>query len=279
MRLARVEDAAGARFWLLLHPNSSTGQRINAPFSQWAGEINTGNMSALDLSTTTLEQDTFRLIAPVEPGARIFGVGLNYLSHLTRLGSAAPPHPLAYIKPDSAIVDPYGLIFYPAMTGELDYEIELVAVIGKPLGDAVAARDAGRALGRLDLFTQKGMDCTTPVGPWITTLDQLGGGGQPQLDMRMTINGEVRQQDNTREMIFAVDELLNYLDARITLRPGDLVFTGSTHGVGLEDRRFLQSGDILEAHIEGIGMLRNEVGPQRILAQVRQAGRLGYPTV
>ena len=80
-------------------------------------------------------------------------------------------------------------------------------------------------------------------------------------------------------MIFAVDELLNYLDARITLRPGDLVFTGSTHGVGLEDRRFLQSGDILEAHIEGIGMLRNEVGPQRILAQVRQAGRLGYPTV
>ena len=294
MRLARVEDAAGARFWLLLHPNSSTGQRINAPFSQWAGEINTGNMSALDLSTTTLEQDTFRLIAPVEPGARIFGVGLNYLSHLTRLGSAAPPHPLAYIKPDSAIVDPYGLIFYPAMTGELDYEIELVAVIGKPLGDAVAAsscvmgytvgndisaRDAGRALGRLDLFTQKGMDCTTPVGPWITTLDQLGGGGQPQLDMRMTINGEVRQQDNTREMIFAVDELLNYLDARITLRPGDLVFSGSTHGVGLEDGRFLQSGDILEAHIEGIGMLRNEVGPQRILAQVRQAGRLGYPTV
>ncbi|MEH6386363.1 MULTISPECIES: fumarylacetoacetate hydrolase family protein [Pseudomonas] len=294
MRLARVEDAAGARFWVLLHPDNGTGQRINAPFSHWAGEISAGSLSALDLSATTLEPDTFRLVAPVEPGARIFGVGLNYLSHLTRLGSAAPPHPLAYIKPDSAIVDPDGVIFYPAMTAELDYEIELVAVIGKPLGDAVAAsscvmgytvgndisaRDAGRALGRLDLFTQKGMDGTTPVGPWIATLDQLGGGGQPQLDMRMTINGEVRQQDNSREMIFTVDELLNYLDARITLRPGDLVFTGSTHGVGLETGRFLQPGDILEAHIEGVGMLRNEVGPQRILVTARQSGRLGHPAV
>ncbi|HDZ57805.1 MAG TPA: FAA hydrolase family protein [Pseudomonas xinjiangensis] len=292
MRLARVEDAAGARFWVLLHPDTDTGQRINAPFSHWAGQVSTGSISALDLSARTLEPDAFRLVAPVEPGARIFGVGLNYLSHLTRLGSAAPPHPLAYIKPDSAIVDPLGVISYPAMTGELDYEIELVAVIGKPLGDAVAAssclmgytvgndisaRDAGRALGRLDLFTQKGMDGTTPVGPWIATLDQLGGGGQPQLDMRMTINGEVRQQDNTRQMIFAVDELLNYLDARITLRPGDLVFTGSTHGVGLETGRFLQPGDILEAHIEGVGTLRNEVGPQRLLATARQSGRLGYP--
>lgn len=292
MRLARVEDATGARFWVLLHPDTGTGQRINAPFSHWAGKVNTGSIAALDLSATTLEPDTFRLVAPVEPGARIFGVGLNYLSHLTRLGSAAPPHPLAYIKPDSAIVDPHGVICYPAMTGELDYEIELVAVIGKPLGDAdaasscvmgytvgndISARDAGRALGRLDLFTQKGMDGTTPVGPWIATLDQFGGCGQPQLDMRMTINGEVRQQDNTREMIFAVDELLNYLDARITLRPGDLVFTGSTHGVGLETGSFLQPGDILEAHIEGVGMLRNEVGPQRILAAARQSGRLGHP--
>ncbi|KAA0696167.1 FAA hydrolase family protein [Halopseudomonas laoshanensis] len=294
MHLARVEDAAGARFWVLLHLDTGASQRINAPFSQWAGEVNTGSLSALDLSSTMLEPNTFRLVAPIEPGARVFGVGLNYLSHLTRLGSTTPAHPLAYIKPDSAIVDPYGMISYPAMTCELDYEIELVAVVGKPLGDAAAAsaclmgytvgndisaRDAGRALGRLDLLTQKGMDGTTPLGPWIATLDQCGGGGQPQLDMCMTINGEVRQQDNTREMIFAVDELLNYLDARITLRPGDLVFTGSTHGVGLEDGRFLQPGDVLEAQIEGIGMLRNEVGPQRILAPARQSGRLGYPAV
>lgn len=293
MRLARVENTEKERFWVLLHPYTGTARRINAPFSLWAGKVSSGSLLELYLSEIVLEPDTFRIVAPVEPGARIFGVGLNYLSHLTRLGSLAPPHPLAYIKSDSAIVDPNGVISYPAMTGELDYEIELVAVIGKPLGTSVAAsscivgytvgndisaRDAGRELGRLDLLTQKSMDDTTPVGPWLTSLDQLGGGAQPQLDMRMTINGEVRQQDNTREMIFSVDELLNYLDARITLRPGDLVFTGSTHGVGLETGRFLQPGDVLEAHIEGIGTLYNKVGLQRTLVSERQSGRLGYPS-
>ena len=293
MRLARVEDAKGERYWVLLHSDTGFGQRINAPFSRWAGSVNRGGIGALDLSPTALEPDRFRLIAPIEPGARIFGVGLNYLSHLTRLGSTAPPHPLAYIKPDSAIVDPNGVISYPAMTGELDYEIELVAVVGAPLGDAeyatsrlmgytigndVSARDAGRALGRLDLFTQKGMDATSPIGPWVCTLDEFGGAGQPELDMQLRVNGELRQQGNTLEMIFPLDELLNYLDARIALRPGDLVLTGSTHGVGLETGRFLQPGDLVEASIDGIGLLRNRVGYRKQLTSSRRAGRLGFPT-
>src|SRR5690606_7067624 len=194
---------------------------------------------------------------------------------------------------DSAIVDPDGVISYPAMTSELDYEIELVAVVGAPLDDAehatsclmgytigndVSARDAGRALGRLDLFTQKGMDATSPIGPWVCTLDEFGGGGQPELDMQLLVNGELRQQDNTREMIFPLDELLNYLDARIALRPGDVVLTGSTHGVGLETGRFLQPDDLVEASIDGIGLMRNRVGHRRKLTSSRRAGRLGFPT-
>ncbi|MNZ28101.1 Ureidoglycolate lyase [compost metagenome] len=87
----------------------------------------------------------------------------------------------------------------------------------------------------------------------------------------------MRQQDNTRHMIFSVDELLNYLDARIALRPGDLIFTGSTHGVGLESGRFLVPGDLVEAEIEGIGKLCNRVGAQRALSTVRSFGRLGLP--
>ncbi|MOA39256.1 Ureidoglycolate lyase [compost metagenome] len=79
-------------------------------------------------------------------------------------------------------------------------------------------------------------------------------------------------------MIFPVDELLNYLDARIALRPGDLIFTGSTHGVGLESGRFLVSGDLVEAEVEGIGKLCNRVGVQRTLSPVRSFGRLGLPT-
>lgn len=292
MRLARVEDATGERYWVLLHPDTDSSQRINAPFSRWAGRVNTGDIGALDLSPTALELDMFRLVAPIEPGARIFGVGLNYLSHLTRLGSSAPPHPLAYMKPYSAIVDPDGVISYPAMTGELDYEIELVAVVGASLGDAeratsclmgytigndVSARDAGRALGRLDLFTQKGMDATSPIGPWVCTLDQFGGASQPELDMLLWVNGELRQQGNTREMIFPLDELLNYLDARVALRPGDVVLTGSTHGVGLETGRFLQPGDLVEASVDGIGLLRNRVGHRKQLTSSRRVGRLGFP--
>ncbi|WP_201747136.1 fumarylacetoacetate hydrolase family protein [Glaciimonas sp. PCH181] len=194
------------------------------------------------------------MLAPVNPGARVFGVGLNYLTHLTRLGrKEAPPHTIAYIKPDGAIIHPGDEIQYPAITRQLDYEVELVAVVAKPLGDTphasacllgftvgndISARDAGKQLGSLDLFTQKALDRTAPIGPWITTLDALGGAGQPQLDISLRINGELRQSDNSREMIFPMDELLNFLDARIELRPGDLIFTGSTCGVGLEDGRF-----------------------------------------
>lgn len=107
-------------------------------------------------------------------------------------------------------------------------------------------------------------------------MDQIGV-GQPQLDLHLSVNGEMRQQDNTRQMIFPVDELLNFLDARIELRPGDLIFTGSTHGVGLETGRFLQPGDLIEASIDGIGALSNRVGTPRQLSPARAEGRLGRP--
>lgn len=292
MRIARIEDSEGEAGWALLHPDTGCAFPIRGPFSRWAPLVASGDISVLNLESEGVSADDFRLLPPVQPGARIFGVGLNYREHLTRLGSSVPPHPLSYLKPESAIVGPGEDVIYPAMTGELDYEIELVAVVARELddnpratscllgytiGNDVSARDAGRALGRLDLFTQKAMDRTTPVGPWVQTLDAVGGPGQPKLDMTMRINGEVRQRDNTSEMIFLLDELLNYLDARCVLRPGDLVFTGSTSGVGLESGLFLKTGDIMEAHIDGIGTLKNTVAGQRELSHHRRKGRLGAP--
>ena len=291
MRLARVE-VAGQAFWALLDAPAGRLRRINAPFARWAG-MGVGLVAdVLDLDDEWLPLSAARLLAPLEPGARVFGVGLNYLSHLKRLGSDAPAHPLAYIKPDSALVGAEDEIEFPPLTRQLDYEVELVAVIGRPLlaepnasdcllgytvGNDISARDAGKQIGRLDLLTQKAMDRTTPVGPWIVTANALGVTGQPELDMRLSVNDELRQQDNTRQMIFVLDELLNYLDARISLRPGDLVFTGSTHGVGLESGRFLQSGDRVEAEIQGIGRLRNTIALPRPLNPARAAGRLGQP--
>lgn len=247
--------------------------------------------AALELDARRLPLAELQLCPPVNPGARVFGVGLNYLSHLVRLGrKQAPPHTLAYIKPASALVPPGGEIQYPAVTNQLDYEVELVAVVARAFGDEpqasacllgytvgndISARDAGKQLGSLDLFTQKALDSTAPIGPWITTLDEFGGPGQPCVTLSLRINGEERQHDTTDQMIFPVDELLNYVDARIALRPGDLVFTGSTCGVGLEDGRFLQPGDVIEAQIERIGVLRNRIGAKRVLSPMRAIGRLG----
>ncbi|KAB0496513.1 fumarylacetoacetate hydrolase family protein [Pseudomonas vancouverensis] len=291
MRLARVE-LAGQAFWALIDAHDERLRRIDAPFAQWAGLGSELEPEALDLVGEWLPMSAARLLVPLETGARVFGVGLNYLSHLQRLGSDAPAHPLAYIKPESALVGAEDEIEYPPLTRQLDYEVELVAVVGRPLGaqpnasdcllgytvgNDISARDAGKQIGRLDLLTQKAMDRTTPVGPWIVTADELGIAGQPALDMRLSVNDELRQQDNTRQMIFALDELLNYLDARISLRPGDLVFTGSTHGVGLESGRFLQPGDRIEADIQGIGRLRNTIAPPRQLTPARAVGRLGQP--
>lgn len=293
MKLGLVATGSGWRRWALIDPEQGTLRLVRGPFGEWAADAAGGDTAALDLEPGCLPLASVRLLAPVDPGARVFGVGLNYLAHLTRLGrTEAPPHTIAYIKPDSAIVDPDGEIAYPPVTATLDYEVELVAVVARPLdeearasscllgytiGNDVSARDAGKQLGSLDLFTQKALDRTAPLGPWIATLDSVGGPGQPQLDMRLWVNGELRQQDNTRSMIFPVDELLNYLDARVRLRPGDLVFTGSTCGVGLEDGRFLRPGDLVEARIGGIGLLRNRIGAARLLAPARADGRLGLP--
>lgn len=294
MKLARVAWPEGAASWAVVDAQAATVRRVRAPFADWAAVVAQPGEAFLDLAPQTVSLSQVRLLPPLDPSARVFGVGLNYLSHLTRLGRKEPPaHTLAYIKPASALVAPDGEIRYPAVTRQLDFEIELVAVIGRPLGDVarasealmgytigndISARDAGKQLGSLDLFTQKAQDRTAPVGPWITTLDEAGGPGQPALDVHLSVNGETRQHDNTRHMIFGIDELLNYVDARIELQPGDLVFTGSTCGVGLEDGRFLQPGDRIEASIERLGVLRNSVGPQRVLAPARAVGRLGIPS-
>lgn len=291
MRLARVE-VTGEAVWALLESPSGPLRRIRAPFAEWVAVLAQQGIAALDLAEERIELARCRLLPPLQPGARVFGVGLNYLSHLQRLGSAAPAHTLAYLKADSTLLGPLDEIQYPALTAELDYEVELVAMVARPLldepqasscllgytvGNDISARDAGRQIGRLDLLTQKAMDRTTPLGPWIVTLDELGCSGQPELEMSLSVNGEQRQQDNTRNMIFPVDELLNYLDARIKLRPGDLLFTGSTHGVGLESGRFLEPGDLVEARIQGIGQLSNRVGAPRRLHPAREVGRLGLP--
>jgi 2-keto-4-pentenoate hydratase/2-oxohepta-3-ene-1,7-dioic acid hydratase in catechol pathway len=293
VKIARLEDREGKRCWGALEADGASIRRICVPFEQWGPSVNEREFAALALASRVEALAEVRLLAPVDERARIFGVGMNYLTHLTRLGRhKPPPHTIGYIKPQSTIVGPGDKIAYPPVTSQLDFEIELVAVLARPLGEEpqasacllgytigndISARDAGKQLGVLDVFTQKALDRTAPIGPWIATLDEFGGPGQPQVDMVLRVNGEVRQSDNTRSMLFSIDEILNFIDARVSLRAGDVIFTGSTAGTGLEDGRFLQPGDLLEASVERIGVLSNRIDEKRRLSPARSAGRLGIP--
>jgi 2-keto-4-pentenoate hydratase/2-oxohepta-3-ene-1,7-dioic acid hydratase in catechol pathway len=217
------------------------------------------------------------LLAPIDPTATVFGVGLNYWTHLEKLGQTErPASTLGFVKPRAAIVGHDAEINYPPITSQLDYEIELVAVIGSDevntgdqptaavlgytVGNDTSARDATSPVGGLDLCSMKGLGRATPLEPWIVTKDEFGGAGQLDLEITLRVNGETRQRDRTKKMIWSIDGCLDYVRTRTPLAPRDVLFTGTTDGVAAEDGRWLQPGDVVESEIEGIGTLRNTVG-------------------
>lgn len=269
MRIGRFGRGGDAWFWGLIDPDTGTVRRIDGDIDSWGAIAAAEDPQRLPLSKEKELLAGFRLLAPLDPGGRVFGVGANYRAHLQRLGvTEPPPHPTAFMKPNSAIVGPDDEIRYPQTTAQLDYEVELVVVMGggasAPLlgftvGNDISARDA-KGLGGLDLFSMKSLDRATPVGPWIVTPAELHTSVQPEVDILLRVNGELRQHDNTGAMVWPVPELISYVNDRVQLRCGDLLFTGTTAGVGLEDGRFLQPGDVVETEIEGIGILRNTVG-------------------
>lgn len=214
---------------------------------------------------------TVRLLPPLERGAKVVCVGVNYRTHVEAAGAAMPSAPVAFLKAPSALIGDGEEIVYPALTTTLDYEVELVAMIGAightaaecvlgyTVGNDVTARDLQRGEFGLDLYSAKSLDRTSGVGPWIVTADEFGP-PPVDLEMRLMVNGEQRQCERTSGMHWDIDEILAYVNARTRLAPGDLLFTGTPAGVGLEDGRFLESGDVVEATIEGIGSLTNMVG-------------------
>jgi 2-keto-4-pentenoate hydratase/2-oxohepta-3-ene-1,7-dioic acid hydratase in catechol pathway len=207
--------------------------------------------------------DGARLVAPVTP-TKIVCVGRNYAEHAKELGNEAPPEPIIFLKPPSALLDPGGTIVRPPISQRVDFEGELAIVIGTVARNVKAAdwRDyvlgfmcandvTARDLQKKDVqFTRgKGFDTFCPVGPCIET----------QLDvsnLRVTtrVNGETRQDGSTSQMIFSCAFLVEFITAVMTLMPGDLILTGTPAGVGP-----LSAGDTVEVEIEGIGVLRNVV--------------------
>lgn len=276
MKLARYLEASGATSgWGVLDLAGGTVRPLAGPFAEIAAAVMAGSRPAL--AGPPIELAGVRLLAPLPAGATIVGTGANYLEHLRRLGhTQRPATTVAYFKPITAIVGPDEEIAYPRITSELDYEVELVAIVGSPeltavpdgsrhllgytVGNDVSARDAVSSIGGPDLFSMKALDRSTPIGPWIVTAEEIGERIADGVTISLRVNAEERQRDSTSELLFSIDELLAYVTDRVTLRTGDLLFTGTPCGVGKEDGRFLEPGDVVEAEVEGIGVLRNVVG-------------------
>jgi len=204
------------------------------------------------------------LLAPVPRPRAIFGIGLNYAAHAAEQGKDAPEFPIVFMKLPSSSAPPYGPVTCPAVVKRLDYEGELVVVMGgqgKIGGYAIANDVSARDLQRREpQWTRaKGADGFCPWGPWITTADTVP---EPQ-DLRITthVNGELRQDSSTSDMIFGPQQLVDFISQTCTLEAGDLILTGTPSGVGMsmDPRTFLASGDIVRIEIESLGHIEHAI--------------------
>lgn len=222
--------------------------------------------------------ESVTLLAPIpKPAKNIFCVGKNYAEHAIEMGSKddIPEHVMVFTKaPTSVIGHKATILDHKEVTEQLDYEGELAVVIGKQgigikredaldyvfgytIINDVTARDLQAR--HKQFFIGKSLDTTCPMGPWIVHKSAIGNPNN--LNIQTLVNGEVRQDSNTENFIFPVEEIISVLSQGMTLEPGDIIATGTPAGVGkgFKPPRFLKSGDSIEVSVEGIGTLSNVV--------------------
>jgi 2-keto-4-pentenoate hydratase/2-oxohepta-3-ene-1,7-dioic acid hydratase in catechol pathway len=220
--------------------------------------------------------ESVKLLAPVPRPEKVICVGLNYADHARETGKEPPPEPVIFSKFITAVAAHGDPIVLPKLSRKVDYEAELVVVIGRggrhiPVetalahvagyccGHDVSARDwqTGKPGGQWLLG--KSFDGFAPFGPELVTADELGDSGNLRVQLR--INGRTMQDSSTRQFIFSVAQLVAYISGVCTLQTGDVIFTGTPPGVGFARKPpvFLQPGDVVEVEIERIGVLRNTV--------------------
>ncbi|WP_205696832.1 fumarylacetoacetate hydrolase family protein [Conexibacter sp. SYSU D00693] len=203
------------------------------------------------------------LLMPVRPRV-LFGVGLNYAKHAAEGGSDVPKAPIVFTMSPSSAADPGAPVRCPEVVRRLDYEGELTVVMGAGgevagycVADDVSARDLQR---REPQWTRaKGFDGACPLGPWITTADEVLD--PHDLRLQTWVNGELRQDATTADLIFDVPTVVGFLQETCTLEPGDVVLTGTPDGVGfaMDPPQFLQSGDVVRIEIERLGAIEHAV--------------------
>jgi 2-keto-4-pentenoate hydratase/2-oxohepta-3-ene-1,7-dioic acid hydratase in catechol pathway len=217
-----------------------------------------------------------KLLPPIPDPQKIVCLGLNYADHAKEGGVPVPKEPVLFSKYPTALIGHEEAIVLPPVSKEVDYEAELVIVIGKrgrhvaaeqameyiagyTIGHDVSARDWQLKKDGKQWMVGKTFDTFAPTGPTLVTPDEVPD--PHHLGIRLRRNGETMQNSNTKQMIFSVPAIVAYLSQVFTLEPGDLVFTGTPPGVGFARKPpvFLQAGDVVEVEIDGLGVLRNPV--------------------
>jgi 2-keto-4-pentenoate hydratase/2-oxohepta-3-ene-1,7-dioic acid hydratase in catechol pathway len=286
MRLGTIQTADGSRLVGAAVKEDATRfvdlSRIDGTLPRRLRDL-LGEADGLERAAAALQrgmaQGAFaagRLLAPIPDPGKVICIGLNYRDHAAESGASIPAEPVVFSKFSSAVIGPEEPIRLPAVAKQVDYEAELVVIIGQrgrniaerdalghvagyTCGHDVSARDwqIGRPGGQWLLG--KTPDTFAPIGPYLVTADEIGD--PHSLGIRLRLNGETMQNSNTREFIFRIERLIAHVSQLVTLEPGDLIFTGTPPGVGMARKPpvFLKPGDVVEVEIEGIGVLRNPV--------------------
>jgi 2-keto-4-pentenoate hydratase/2-oxohepta-3-ene-1,7-dioic acid hydratase in catechol pathway len=284
MRLATIQTPAGPRAAVLhgedyidLHatdPDLPTG--VRALLEAGPDALHAAARAPDAHKPVAYRADRAQLLAPVPDPRKIICLGLNYRDHAAEGGAPIPKDPVLFSKYATALIGPGQAIVLPPVSREVDYEAELVLVVGKrgrnlsareapgcvagyTVGHDVSARDWQLRKDGKQWMVGKTFDTFAPTGPHLVTADEVPD--PHRLPIRLRLNGQLMQNGNTEEMIFRVGDILAYLSLVFTLEPGDLVFTGTPAGVGFARKPpvFLKAGDVVEVEIGGLGVLKNPV--------------------
>jgi 2-keto-4-pentenoate hydratase/2-oxohepta-3-ene-1,7-dioic acid hydratase in catechol pathway len=284
MRLATIQTSAGPRSALLhdgnyvdLHAtDSSLPASVRGLLDGGPAVLQAAARAAARPDAVRHAAGSARLLAPVIDPPKIICIGLNYRDHAAESGSPIPRDPVLFSKFTTALIGPEAAIVLPPVSQEVDYEAELVLVVGKAgrfikedqamqhlagytVGHDVSARDWQLKKDGKQWLAGKSFDTFAPTGPHLVTCDEAPPADN--MGIRLRLNGKTMQDSTTRQLIFGPAALLAYISQVVTLQPGDLVFTGTPPGVGMARKPpvFLKGGDVVEVEIDGLGVLRNPV--------------------
>jgi 2-keto-4-pentenoate hydratase/2-oxohepta-3-ene-1,7-dioic acid hydratase in catechol pathway len=270
---------------------AAAAPELDAPWTELLGRGSACLDRAAEIAASgghRLPLDSVRLAAPVRP-RKFFAIGLNYADHVAESGQAIPEHLVVFAKAPTCVTGPYDPIERPVVSDYLDYEGELGVVIGRRCRHVPAERAAEVIAGYLivdDVSVRdwqiqtpqwslaKSFDTHGPIGPWITTADELDD--PHAMGIRTFVNGDLRQESNTDQLIFDCFREIEILSQACTLEPGDVIATGTPSGVAAarEGQPWLKPGDRVRVEIDGLGAIENEV-VQETVARDIPAGERG----